>query len=107
MKKAIRNFFLVLGIFLGGLQMVFAQTSLTVKGKVSTKGTTTDENGNYILTNVPSSGKLLFSFVGFKPQTVEVNKRTEIDITLEADDNSLNQVVVIGYGTQQKKDLTG
>jgi TonB-linked SusC/RagA family outer membrane protein len=56
---------------------------------------------------VPSTARLVFSFVGYKTQTVEVNGQSTINVSLELETNTLDQVVVIGYGTARKKDLTG
>ena len=69
--------------------------------------TTTDPSGNYRITGVPSGGSLTFSFVGFKTQTVPVSGRTKIDVNLQTEAASLDQVVVIGYGSVKKTDLTG
>lgn len=80
--------------------------TIVVKGNATT-GTTTDSKGNYILSNVPSNGSLVFSYVGMKPQTVAVNGRTSIDVLLASDNELLEEVVVVGYGSQRKSDLTG
>src|SRR5690606_33576051 len=70
-------------------------------------GTTTDGTGNYSI-NVPDQGAtLVFSFVGFVPQEVVVGNRSVIDIAIESDVKALSEVVVIGYGTAKKSDLTG
>ncbi|MFT3902660.1 MAG: SusC/RagA family TonB-linked outer membrane protein [Niabella sp.] len=80
--------------------------SVTVEG--SNIGTTSNEEGRYRLTGVPRSGRLVFSSVGFKTQTVDIGARPVIDVVLEtAEPSQLDQVVVIGYGTTKKKDLTG
>ena len=79
--------------------------SVNVKG--STTGTATDANGNFTI-SVPSNGVLEFTSVGFEPMEVPVNSRTTIDVTMrESTGTSLDEVVVIGYGTAQKRDLTG
>jgi TonB-linked SusC/RagA family outer membrane protein len=70
-------------------------------------GTTTDGAGNYSI-SVPESGAVLvFSFVGYIGQEVEVGNRSTLNITLESDIKALSEVVVIGYGTAKKSDLTG
>lgn len=79
--------------------------SITVKG--STRGTTTDANGHFTLSNVPENGILIFSFTGHAQQEVRVNKRSSFNVTLTATVSALNEVVVIGYGTRQKSDVTG
>jgi TonB-linked SusC/RagA family outer membrane protein len=78
--------------------------SVTVKG--TTKGTVTDMDGTYsILT--PEGATLVFSYIGFETIEVPVNNRSQINITLKADVSSLDEVVVVGYGTQKKINLTG
>ncbi len=72
----------------------------------TTNGTTTDLNGNYSL-NVKINSKLVFSFVGYLTQTVEVGQQKTINIALRSVSTGLNQVVVIGYGVQKKSDVTG
>src|SRR5690606_29184305 len=63
-------------------------------------------NGNYSL-NVPEGSTLVFSFIGFETQRIEVGDRSVIDVALTEDMASLDEVVVVGYGTQKKSDLTG
>jgi TonB-dependent starch-binding outer membrane protein SusC len=72
----------------------------------TTKGTTTDADGNYSLTLAQGENTLVYTFVGYKTQTVDASNRTAIDIAMEADATSLDEVVVVGYGTQKEKDLT-
>ncbi|TRZ43303.1 SusC/RagA family TonB-linked outer membrane protein [Robertkochia solimangrovi] len=79
--------------------------NVLVKG--TTNGTQTDFDGNYTLENVDANAVLVFSYVGFVTQEVPVNGRSEISITLQIDSQSLEEVVVIGYGTQAVKDATG
>jgi TonB-linked SusC/RagA family outer membrane protein len=78
--------------------------SVQVKG--TSTGTTTDASGNYSLT-VPDNAVLLFSYVGYLSVEETVGQRTAINISLKPTDNSLEKVVVVGYGTQRKRDLTG
>ena len=70
-------------------------------------GTVTDIDGNYSLINVPPDATLQFSYVGMVTQSVPVNGRTTIDVVLEASTEVLEEVVVVGYGTQKKINLTG
>jgi TonB-linked SusC/RagA family outer membrane protein len=70
-------------------------------------GVTTKPDGTYSIRIDADSKALSFSFVGFSKQSVGINGRNTIDITLAPDNSSLNDVVVIGYGTQRKRDLTG
>lgn len=67
----------------------------------------TDIDGNYSI-NVPSaSDKLVFSYIGCESQTVAVGGRTKIDVLMQSKENVLNEVVVVGYGTQTRKEITG
>jgi TonB-linked SusC/RagA family outer membrane protein len=72
----------------------------------TSKGTTTDVDGVYSLDLAPSENALVFTFIGYKPVTEQVGERTAIDVTMEDDVTSLNEVVVVGYGVQREKDLT-
>ncbi|MDB5143573.1 MAG: SusC/RagA family TonB-linked outer membrane protein [Mucilaginibacter sp.] len=80
---------------------------VSVKLKGTSLGTVTDVNGKYNLTLPDGSGTLLFNFLGFTPQEVAVNNQTVINIKLAEESKALNEVVVVGYTTQKKKDLTG
>jgi TonB-linked SusC/RagA family outer membrane protein len=79
--------------------------NILIKG--STVGTTTDGDGRYSVEVSTGTEILVFSFIGFKTQEVDVANRSQIDITLEQDITSLSEVVVIGYGTQMKSEVTG
>ncbi len=75
--------------------------------KGGTGGTTTDSNGNYSI-SVPDGGStLVFSYIGYVKQEIAINNRAQINITLKADVQALSEVVVVGYGTQKKVNLTG
>lgn len=79
--------------------------SVVVKG--TTRGTSTDSKGFYQL-NVPNEqAVLVFSFVGYLPQETTVGNRTTIGIKLQNDTKALSEVVVVGYGTQKKVNVTG
>jgi TonB-linked SusC/RagA family outer membrane protein len=78
--------------------------TIAVKGQKT--GTVTDVWGSYKL-DVPDKAVLIFSFIGFIPQEVPVNGRSLIDVKLENDQKKLDEVVVVGYGQQKKKDITG
>ncbi len=78
---------------------------VSVKVKGTNQGTSTLPTGNYSL-SAPKNSVLEFSFIGFKTSEEAVNNRTTINITLSDDNQQLNEVVVIGYGTSTKKDLT-
>ena len=79
----------------------------SVVEKGTTNGMNTDENGNYFLQLRSKNPVLEFSFVGYTSRSVTVGAQTVIDVTLEEDKAQLEEVVVIGYGTAKKKDLTG
>ena len=115
-------------LFLSGMVMFFGVESfaqnVTVKGKVSdsngepiigvtvmlngnnTVGSLTDANGNYSIT-VPANSTLSFSCVGFATQEEQLNGRNVINVVLQEDTEFLDETVVIGYGTQKKRLLTG
>lgn len=73
----------------------------------TTTGTITDVNGNYTITLTDKNSNLVFSFIGYKTESIAVNSRSVIDIQMEEDINLLGEVVVIGYGSVRKSDLTG
>jgi len=73
----------------------------------STTGTATDLDGNYTITVPDDAIALVFSYTGFITQTIEINGRRTIDLTMEPQIDLLNEVVVIGYGKQKKSDITG
>jgi TonB-linked SusC/RagA family outer membrane protein len=79
--------------------------SILVKG--TTTGTVTDVDGNFNITVNSDNPVLVFSFIGFMTQEVEVGARTTLDITLAPDTKSLEEVVVVGYGEQKKETITG
>jgi TonB-linked SusC/RagA family outer membrane protein len=78
--------------------------NVSVKG--TTVGTITDFDGNYTL-KANDSDVLVFSFIDFKTQEVNIDTQTTINVALESDNLMLNEVVAIGYGTMKKSDLTG
>lgn len=100
-----------------------AQTGKTIKGMVSdknepiiganilvkgtTNGTITDLDGHFTLSNVPENATLLVSFIGYLPQEVKVGKLQDFQIVLKEDSQTLDEVVVVGYGSQKKVNLTG
>ncbi|HLO45173.1 MAG TPA: TonB-dependent receptor [Leadbetterella sp.] len=77
--------------------------SVTIKS--SSTGTVTDPNGKFSI-DVDANGSLVFSYIGFENQTVQVNGRNSLDVVMKVSESSLNEVVVVGYGTQSKKNLT-
>lgn len=80
--------------------------SIISKNGNNITGTTTDFEGRYQI-NVNSQSALEFSYIGFKTIMIQVGGKKVIDISLEPDDKLLQEVVVVGYGTQKKVNLTG
>ena len=78
--------------------------NVAVKG--SNDGVSTDFDGKYQI-DVPANSTLVFSFIGFTTQEVVVGSKTTINIKLSESSNELDEVVVIGYGTQKKGDVNG
>lgn len=110
-------------VLLSGLFSAFAQTK-SVRGNVAdesnmpllgvnvivkgeSRGTTTDFDGNYTLDNVSTGDIIQFSYVGFVTQEIAVGNQETINVVLQADNEALDEVVVIGYGTQQRREVTG
>lgn len=88
-----------------------AETGMPIPGvnvmeQGTTNGVMTDFDGNYSI-EVPEDATLEVSFIGYATQTVEVDGRSEIDIAMETETAALEEVVVVGYGTQKKVNLTG
>lgn len=78
--------------------------SILVKG--TTNGTVTNIEGNYKLDNVSDDATLVFSFIGFKTQEVNVNGRSIVDVTMVTDLQQIDEVVIVGYGTQKRSEVT-
>ena len=79
--------------------------SILVDG--TTIGGVTDFDGNFSIKDVPENGVLKISYIGYKDQKISVAGKSSINVTLEEDAASLDEIVVVGYGTMKKKDLTG
>ncbi|MCH5235115.1 MAG: SusC/RagA family TonB-linked outer membrane protein [Muribaculaceae bacterium] len=84
---------------------VLIGVSVSVKGD-QTKGTATDIDGNYVLSNVPANGTLIFSYVGFGSLEESVKGRTTIDVIMSEDTELLDELVVIGYGSISRKEVS-
>jgi len=124
-RPKFKLFFLGLLLLYSGLFQMDAQTTSNINGKVisendkmplpgvtvmvqgTSNGVVTNFDGNYEIQISKSDAILEFSFVGFKTQVVPVNNQTTININLQDDMASLDEVIVVGYGTQAKKDITG
>lgn len=79
----------------------------TIQVKGTTEGTVTDIDGNFTLKISESKVILLFSYIGYKSQEVEVTNQAKVDVVLEPQKTTLDEVVVIGYGSVRKSDLSG
>ncbi|SNR30847.1 SusC/RagA family TonB-linked outer membrane protein [Lutibacter flavus] len=114
--------FLFLGLFVGS--EVIAQNGTTVNGTVSddtgqplpgvnilekgtSNGVSTDFDGNFTINVSDDNSVLAISYIGYKKQEISVNGQRTLNIVLKPDLESLDEVVVVGYGTVKKKDLTG
>ena len=126
MKIEIKNIFrkalLLLLLALFGGQVVYAQ-GITIKGKVSddkeplmgvtiqvkgtSKATATDLDGNYTISVPDKKSVLVFSYIGYQKQSIEVGNKTVINVKMQDDSKLLDEVVVIGYGSVKKSDVTG
>jgi TonB-linked SusC/RagA family outer membrane protein len=84
-----------------------ALPGVSIKLKGTSKGAMSDKNGNYSLSLPDGTGRLVFSSIGFSTQEIPVNNRNTIDVVLKEENASLTEVVVVGYGTQKKVNLTG
>ncbi|MEQ9437899.1 MAG: TonB-dependent receptor [Cyclobacteriaceae bacterium] len=105
--------------------VIIIKTAINVSGKVTSQvdgagipgvnvivkgsgnGTVTDIDGNYSLSVADENGTLIFSSIGFTTQEVAINGRSVIDLALSEDVQSLEEIVVIGYGTQKQREVTG
>ncbi len=119
-----RKFYVLLFLAFYSLSM-FAQTSRTVTGTVLDKqsgsplvgvnvlvghtmnGVVTDINGNYSINVKPNDSILVFSYVGFFKKRENIRNKTKVNVAMEEDIQGLDEIVVVGYGTQKRSDLTG
>ena len=98
----------VSGVVSGNDGETLIGVSVVAKDKAgkNTSSAITDIDGRYRI-DVADNGQLLFTYVGYKPETVTVGSKTEINVTLNEDSELLDDVVVIGYGAVKKSDVTG
>ena len=106
------------------LSLGAAAQGITVKGRVldqtkepviganivvegTTNGAITDLDGQFVLNNVPPKGKIKVSYIGMQPQVIDVKGQQSLTIVMTDDSKLIDEVVVVGYGTMKKKDLTG
>lgn len=88
-----------------GMPLVGA-TVIVITGTQSGGGTTTDANGKFAIAAAPGQ-RLSVSYIGYKETSVEVTTKTDYDIRLESDNAQIDEVIVVGYGTQKKVNVTG
>jgi TonB-linked SusC/RagA family outer membrane protein len=79
---------------------------VSIKVKGGTQGTSTDANGAFTI-NVAPTATLVFTYIGFEPVEVPVNNQTNLNVVMKTSASALEEVVVVGYGTQRKSDVTG
>ncbi len=114
-KRLILYISLLTGLILQGQNAISGTVSdanstlpgvnILIKG--TSNGTLTDLDGNYTLNNLTNGATLVFTYLGYKTKEVVYNGQTTVNIVLIEDTQALNEVVVIGYGTSARKDLTG
>ena len=95
----------VTGVVVDGAGIPVIGANVIVKG--TTNGTITDFDGNFTLENVPADGVLVVSYIGYLSQEIPVGNQSAINVTLKEDTQALDEVVVVGYGTMRKSDVTG
>ncbi|WP_044160259.1 SusC/RagA family TonB-linked outer membrane protein, partial [Bacteroides reticulotermitis] len=124
MSKKMRNMRALLLMIFAALTLSVSAQTITLNGNVkdtsgepiigasivekgnTTNGTITDLDGNFSL-KVPSNASVLISYIGMKTQEIAIKGKSKIEVTLSDDAKALEEVVVIGYGTAKRKDLTG
>src|SRR5690606_22406821 len=80
---------------------------VTVRVKGSNSGVTTDGNGAFSIQVPEANAIITFSYLGYQPLELRVNGRNVLDVVMRPSENALTEVVVVGYGTQKKVNLTG
>jgi len=99
-----QNIIHVVGHIVSDSGQAIARATVTVKG--TRQGVTSDDNGNFEIA-VPANGTLVISSVGYVSATIKVADRRSIQVVLASSSSSLDQVIVVGYGTQKVSDVTG
>ncbi|MFC4873033.1 SusC/RagA family TonB-linked outer membrane protein [Negadavirga shengliensis] len=85
----------------------FPMPGVSVLVKGTQIGTVTNSEGEYLLENAPDDATLVFSFIGYLTQEIPLNQRSTLDVSLEPDTQQLDEVIVVGFGTQKKINVTG
>ena len=117
LKKMSTCFFLLASLFAFSQQKVSGKVtdavtsdplpSVTIQIKGTSSGSTTDFDGNYTITTKTESDALVFSYLGYKTQNVSVNGKSKLDVAMSEDASALDEIVVVGYGSRKKSDVTG
>ncbi len=95
------------GIPIPGVSVLLIGTSEGSQTGNNLKGTTTDFDGNYTIKSDSKNNSLVFNYLGYKKQIILLDTKKIINVTLVADVNQLDEIVIVGYGSQRKKDVTG
>jgi TonB-dependent starch-binding outer membrane protein SusC len=95
----------ITGKVMGEEGLVLPGVNILVKG--TTTGTTTDSDGNFSLSVPDNAETLIISYIGYVTQEISIGSQTVFNVTLQSDLTTLSEIVVVGYGTQKKSDLTG
>ncbi len=95
----------ITGRITGSDRLSLPGVNVMIKG--TTKGVISDSDGKYSIEGVSKEAVLSFSFIGFVTQEIAIGSKSSIDVVLLEDLKKLDEVVIVGYGTQRKKDLTG
>lgn len=84
-----------------------AMPGVNIANKGTTKGTSTNAEGMFELSGLSDNSTLVFSFIGYKPVEVAIGNKSTLEVVLDEENQTLNEVVVVGYGTQKKGEITG
>ena len=123
-KRKLEKLFLILFLCIGNILCVSAQSERKITGRVmdangelligvnvleegTTNGTVTDINGTYTIVLTSRNPVLIFTYVGFKENLIEVGNRKIVDVSMEEDVEALDEVVVVGFGSQKKASVVG
>lgn len=121
-RSTLSRMLILLALLTGIFSSSYAQDRVRIEGTVTNgqdalngvsvriadtnEGTATNENGRFVI-NAPKGSTIIFSYLGYKERSIPVNNPATVNIQLEPESGSLNEVVVVGYGTKRKVNLTG
>lgn len=116
-KVSLSMMLIMLSVFLKAQEVNLSGTVKDVRGETiigasvliegTTNGTITDFDGKFVLSSVPSNATIVISYIGYSTEKIQVNGKTVLNVILKEDTETLEEVVVVGYGVQRKSDLTG